>query len=139
MTPRLGVPEPVTRVVRDARFDRLVPAGASLTLHATGAIWAEGPVYLPADDAVVWSDVRANVVRRWDAVTGARDLYRPSDFANGHTLDRDGTVLACEHGPRRVARYERDGSRTTVVESYEGHRRSSAAASSSDSTATAGS
>ena len=71
---------------------------------------------------MIWSDVRGNVVRRWDAATGARDLYRPSDFANGHTLDRDGTVLACEHGPRRVARYETDGSRTTVVDRYVGHR-----------------
>ena len=122
MTSLLGGPEPVRRVVRDARFDRLVPADASITPHVGGAIWAEGPVYVPADDALIWSDVRGNVVRRWDAATGARDLYRPSDFANGHTLDRDGTVLACEHGPRRVARYERDGSRTTVVDRYQGHR-----------------
>ena len=123
MTPWLGVPEPVERVVRDPRFDRLVPAGASITPHADGAIWAEGPVYLPADDAVDLErrpgQRRAPMV---DTASGARDLYRPSDFANGHTLDRDGTVLACEHGPRRVARYETDGSRTTVVDRYEGHR-----------------
>ena len=54
--------------------------------------------------------------------SGVTDLYRPSDFANGHTLDHDGRVLACEHGPRRVARYEADGSRTTMVDRYEGRR-----------------
>jgi len=114
--------EAVTRIVRDPRFERLVPADAELARLADGALWAEGPVYLPNDDAVVWSDVRGNVVRRWTATDGATDLYRPSDFSNGHTLDRDGRVLACEHGPRRVSRYERDGSRTTIVDRYEGRR-----------------
>jgi gluconolactonase len=114
--------QPVTRVVRDPRFERLVPASARIDALADGALWAEGPVYLPDEDAVVWSDVRGNVVRRWAEATGARDLYRPSDFANGHTLDHDGRVLACEHGPRRVARYERDGSRTTVVDRHLGRR-----------------
>jgi gluconolactonase len=113
---------PVERVVRDARFERLVPADSELRWLAGGALWAEGPVYVPADDSVVWSDVRGNVVHRWSASEGATDLYRPSDFANGHTLDHDGRILACEHGPRRVARYERDGSRTTVVDRYGGKR-----------------
>ena len=114
--------ETETRIVRDQRFDRLVPADAEIIKLADGAIWAEGPVYLPDEDAVVWSDVRRNLVRRWSAADGARDLYRPSDFSNGHTLDHDGRVLACEHGLRRVSRYERDGSRTTVVDRYQGKR-----------------
>jgi gluconolactonase len=108
--------------VRDPRFERLVRADAELVRLADGALWAEGPVYLPDDDAVVWSDVRGNVVQRWSAADGATDLYRPSDFANGHTLDHDGSILACEHGRRRIARYGRDGSRTTVVERYRGAR-----------------
>ncbi len=112
----------VPRVVHDPRFERLVPAGAELVALAGGAIWAEGPVYVPDQDAVLWSDVRSNVVRRWSTADGEGEEYRPSDFANGHTLDREGLVLACEQGPRRVARYERDGSRTTVVDRYEGRR-----------------
>ena len=112
----------VVRVVRDPRFERLVPADAVLVRLADGAIWAEGPVYLPDDDAVVWSDVRGNVVRRWSAADGVSELCQPSDFANGHTLDHDGTILACEHGSRRIARYEPDGSRTTVVDRYRGAR-----------------
>jgi gluconolactonase len=113
---------PVERVVRDPRFDALVPADAVVSWLADGAIWAEGPVYLPEDDAVVWSDVRGNVVRRWSEADGSTDLIRPSDFANGHTLDHDGRILACEHGPRRVSRYELDGSRTTIVDRFEGKR-----------------
>jgi gluconolactonase len=113
---------PVERVVRDPRFEALVPADAVLTWLADGAIWAEGPVYLPDDDAVVWSDVRGNVVRRWSEGDGSTELFRPSDFANGHTLDHDGRILACEHGPRRVSRYEPDGTRTTIVDRFKGKR-----------------
>lgn len=114
--------QPVDRVVRDPRFEQLVPAASELVWLADGAEWAEGPVYVPTDDAIVWSDVRRNVVHRWSAADGATDLHRPSDFANGHTLDHGGRILACEHGPRRVARYEADGSRTTIVDRYQGKR-----------------
>ena len=114
--------QPFDRVVFDERFESLVPADARLEYLAGGAVWAEGPVYLPDEDAVVWSDVRSDRVRRWTASGGDATLYSPGDFANGHTLDRDGHVLACEHGLRRIARYESDGTRTTVVDRYEGHR-----------------
>ena len=114
---------PVTRIVRDARFERLVPETASLERLADGFVWAEGPVWLPDDGALVWSDIPNNRVLRWWAADGrVEELYRPADFANGHTLDHDGRILACEHGTRRVARYERDASRTTVVDRYEGKR-----------------
>jgi gluconolactonase len=122
MSRRLGVSLRVTRVVFDPRFDHLVPDGTAITPHADGAIWAEGPVYVPDEDAVLWSDVRRNLVRRWSDADGDSVLFQPSDFANGHTLDHDGTVLACEHGTRRVARYERDGSRTTIVDRFGGGR-----------------
>jgi gluconolactonase len=118
MTLRLGVSVPVTRVAFDSRFDRLVPEGTPITPHADGAIWAEGPVYIPDEDAVLWSDVRSNAVRRWSDADGDSIVFQPSDFANGHTLDHDGTVLACEHGRRRVSRYERDGTRSTVVDRF---------------------
>ncbi len=114
--------QPVNRIVFDRRFEQLVPPGAHLERLADGARWAEGPVYVPDEDAVVWSDVRGDRVHRWSATSGDRDLYAPGDFANGHTLDHDGRVLACEHGRRRIARYEADGSRTTVVDAHHGHR-----------------
>ena len=111
------------RVVNDPRFERLVPSGARLERLADGFIWAEGPVWLPRDRTLLWSDIPNNRVLRWSAADGTvTDFLRPSDFANGHTLDQDGRVLACEHGTRRVSRYEPDGSRTTIVDRYEGKR-----------------
>jgi len=114
--------QPVNRVVFDERFESLLPAGARIEHLAGGAIWAAGPVYLPGHDAVIWSDVRSDRVHRWTAPGGDVTLYSPGDFANGHTLDRDGHVLACEHGLRRIARYESDGTRSTVIDQYEGRR-----------------
>ena len=49
-------PRPVERVVRDPRFEHLVPAAAELVWLAGGGLWAEGPVYVPRDDAVIWSE-----------------------------------------------------------------------------------
>jgi gluconolactonase len=110
------------RLATDLGFERLVP-DLRLERIADGFVWAEGPVWLPDANALLWSDIPNNRVLRWTAADGSvREEYRPSDFANGHTLDHDGRVLACEHGTRRVARYERDGSRTTIVDRYQGRR-----------------
>ena len=60
-------PRPVERVVGDPRFERLVPADTELVALAGDGLWAEGPVYVPSEDALIWSDVRRNVVHRWSA------------------------------------------------------------------------
>ena len=105
--------ELVTRIVYDERFERLVPADARLDRLAGGAIWAEGPVYLPDEDAVVWSDVRSDRVLRWSDADGVSELYAPGDFANGHTLDLDGrswpasTARGASPATRRTARARR--------------------------------
>ena len=107
----------------DPRFARLVPADAPLRRLADGFVWAEGPFVAARRGRAPMErhpeQPRAPMVSADDRID---EFLRPSDFANGHTLDRDGTVLACEHGTRRVARYERDGRRTTVVDRYRGAR-----------------
>jgi gluconolactonase len=100
----------------------LVPQGARLERLATGGIWSEGPVYLPGEDALLWSDVRANHMRRWSRRDGASVWRDPSDHTNGNTLDREGRVLHCCHGARAVLRTEPDGTLITVVDRYEGKR-----------------
>jgi gluconolactonase len=104
------------------RFETLVPREAQLTRIMTGAAWAEGPVWLPADGSVLWSDIPNDRVLRW-APDGSSGVFRDHvDFQNGHTLDRDGSVLACEHGGRRIVRLAADGGATTVVDRFEGRR-----------------
>jgi len=106
----------------DERCHALVPEGATLEKLGTGALWAEGPVYLPAADAVLWSDIPNNRMLRWSANDGLTVWRAPSNFVNGNTLDSDGNVVHCSHGARAILRTEHDGSVTTLVDRYMGMR-----------------
>jgi len=97
----------------DSRFERLYD----------GCRWAEGPVYVPAGRYLVWSDIPNERMLRWDEMTGNVGLFRsPSGFANGNTLDRQGRLVTCEHGNRRVTRTEHDGTITVIADRFEGKR-----------------
>jgi gluconolactonase len=109
-------------VVEDDAFTALLRRGAVLHRLATGAYWSEGPVWLPDDGSVLWSDIHNDRVLRWHAEDGVSTFLQPAEFQNGHILDRDGSVLACSHGHRRVERLGRDGSLTPVVERWQGRR-----------------
>lgn len=109
--------------VLDPRFARCAPGNVHLEQLATGCRWSEGPVYLPAGRYLLWSDIPNNRVMRWDETDGSVSVFQsPSGHANGHTLDRQGRVIACEHSGRCVSRIEHDGSRT-VLASHSGGRR----------------
>jgi gluconolactonase len=85
--------------------------------------WAEGPVWLGDQRALVWSDVPGDTMWRWDEQSGAVSVFRkPSGFANGNTRDRQGRLVTCEHGGRRVSRTELDGRVTTLVDSFQSKR-----------------
>lgn len=85
--------------------------------------WAEGPLYLPAWRQVIWSDIPNDRMLRWDEPTGTIGVFRsPAGHSNGNTLDREGRLISCEQGNRRVTRTEHDGSVTVLAERYEGKR-----------------
>ncbi|MET8685566.1 SMP-30/gluconolactonase/LRE family protein [Streptomyces sp. NPDC004732] len=91
-------------------------------LHG-GCRWAEGPLYLPAWRQLVWSDIPNDRLLRWDEATGAVSVFRsPAGHINGNTLDREGRLISCEQGNRRVTRTEPDGRITVLAERYEGKR-----------------
>ena len=90
---------------------------------ATGCRWAEGPVYFGDGRCLLWSDIPNNRILKWEEETGAVSIYRkPSNFANGHTRDRQGRLVGCSHGGRCVTRTEYDGSVTVLVDSFDGKR-----------------
>lgn len=87
-----------------------------------GTIWAEGPVWIPATQTVRWSDIPNNRILEFHAETGQTREYATSvEFTNGRTLDRDGSVVQCSHGRRRVER-DHDGVVAPLVDSFGGHR-----------------
>ena len=106
----------------NARFERLVDSNAPLRLLAGGCEWAEGPVWLPGEEALVWSDIPNDRMLRWSAAEGVTLFRQPSNYANGNTLDREGRIVTCEHITNRVSRTEIDGTVTSLVERYEGRR-----------------
>ena len=103
--------------------------GACLIGHArverlwTGARWCEGPAWFAAGRYLLFSDIPNNRILRWDDTSGAVSTFRqPSHNANGHTVDRQGRLVSCEHLSRRVTRTEHDGSVTVIADRVDGRR-----------------
>jgi gluconolactonase len=91
-------------------------------LHG-GCRWAEGPLYLPAWRQLIWSDIPNDRMLRWDEMTGAVGVFRsPAGHSNGNTLDREGRLVSCEQGNRRVTRTEYDGTVTVLADRFDGRR-----------------
>jgi gluconolactonase len=107
----------------DPRFMRyMIPVCTLETLH-TGMRWAEGPVYFADGRYLVLSDIPNNRMLRWEEETGQVSVFRyPSGFSNGNTRDRQGRLVSCEHGNRRVTRTEPDGTITVLADRVGGKR-----------------
>jgi len=110
-------------VILDPRFGPLINPTAHLDKLWTGSRWAEGPAYLPAMRQLIWSDIPNDRMLRYDEASGHVAVFRqPAGFANGNTIDRQGRLVTCEHGGRRVSRTEHDGSITTIADAWRGKR-----------------
>ena len=120
--PATRYPDPAVQSL-DPRFDKYRLPLASVERLATGFRWAEGPVWFGDGRYLLWSDIPNNRIMRWDEATGQTGEFRkPSNFANGHTRDRQGRLVSCEHGARRITRTEYDGTVTVLADSFEGKR-----------------
>ncbi len=109
--------------VLDERFRSCIKSQARLDHLYEGCRWAEGPAYFPAGRYLVWSDIPNDRILRWDETTSAVGPFRqPAGYTNGHTVDRAGRLVSCEHGNRRVTRTEHDGSITVIADRFEGKR-----------------
>ena len=120
--PAARYPDPAIEVL-DPRFERLRLKSASVERLATGTRWGEGPVWFGDLRTLVWSDIPNDRMLRWDEESGAVGVFRkPSGYANGNTRDRQGRLVTCEHGARRVTRTEHDGTLTVIAERFQGKR-----------------
>ena len=118
----------------DPRLDDLVAADAAIERVADGFQFIEGPVWVgdASDGHLLFSDIPADTVYRWSEADGTSVFLNPvflpeletggQGGSNGLTLDLEGRVVLCEHGNRRLARIEADGSRITLADRYEGRR-----------------
>jgi gluconolactonase len=118
----------------DPRLDPIVPTNAELEIVADGFTWAEGPVWDHKGNYLLFSDVPNNRIIKWKAGERASIFLEPSGYSgsqpftgrepgsNGLTFDSEGRLVFCQHGDRRISRLEKNGTRTTLVDNYQGKR-----------------
>jgi len=118
----------------DPALDELVDVSASIEKIAGGHEITEGPIYRP-EGYLLFSDIPRNTIYKWTPGSGESVFRKPSGYdgtdtpapghivgSNGLTIDRQGRLVICEHGNRRVTRLEPDGSLTVLADRYEGKR-----------------
>ena len=111
----------------DLRSSLLVD-DAALVQVATGATWAEGPVWIPGRRAVRFSDIHNDRILEFSEETGELTVFSaPAEYTNGRTLDLAGNVVECSHGRRAVQRDTAVGpgeapAPTTLVDHLGPHR-----------------
>ncbi len=121
-------PEPVQYpdpdiIALDPRFRRYIVGNTVIKRLHIGTLWAEGPAWNGVGRYLVWSDIPNNVQMRWIEEDGRVTVFRnPSGYSNGNTFDYEGRQLSCEHGGRRVVRYEPNGTVTVIAEKFQGKR-----------------
>jgi gluconolactonase len=117
----------------DPRLDQLVPRDARVERVAEGFDWSEGPVWDRKGGFLLFSDVPRNTVLRWQEGKGVSVFLKPSGYtektsgggeqgSNGLIMDSQGRLILCQHGDRRIARLESDGSFKTLADRYMGKR-----------------
>ncbi len=117
----------------DPALDTLVDSAARVETVCEGFVWSEGPLW--KDGALFFSDVPANILYRWrpgskhaevflelsGGIAANPDFVEPG--SNGLALDREGRLLLCQHGARRVVRLEDDKrTQTVLADRFEGRR-----------------
>ncbi len=115
-------PEPDV-VAIDKRFKKYYLGNSPIQrlYHSDKMLWAEGPAWNGVGRYLLWSDIPNNVQMRWLEEDGHVSTFRnPAGNSNGNTFDWMGRQIACEHGPRRVVRYEYDGSVTVLADKFGG-------------------
>jgi gluconolactonase len=109
--------------VFDPRFGRLINGNAHVERLFTGCKWAEGPAWFGGGRYLIWSDIPNNRMLRYDEADGHVSVFRsPAGNSNGNSVDRQGRLVSCEHGNRRVSRTEHDGTVITLADRWRGKR-----------------
>ena len=117
--PSQRYPDSAVQII-DQSFARYRLNLAAVERIAHGFRWSEGPVWFGDGRYLLWSDIPNNRIMKWEEETGAVSIFRrPSNFANGNTRDRQGRLVTCEHGGRRVTRTEYDGTISVIADGFE--------------------
>jgi len=118
--PSQRYPDPRIEVLHPS-FARYRIFSSTVEMLSTGMRWGEGPVWFGDGRYLLVSDIPNNRVMRYDEANGGWGVFRaPSNFSNGMARDRQGRLLSCEHGGRRITRTEYDGRITVLADLFDG-------------------
>ena len=101
--------------------ESLVATDAKVIKLASGMKFTEGPVWLPAEKKLVFSDIPSSKLMQWSEKDGL-STFRKSENANGNILDLQGRIISCQHGARNLIRIEADGGTTVLANKFDGKR-----------------
>ncbi len=109
-------------IALDARFNKYKLGNTPILRLHVGTMWSEGPAWNGVGRYLLWSDIPNDRQLRWIEDDGGRvSVFRqPSGNSNGNTFDAMGRQISCEHGNRRVVRYEHNGSLTVLADKFDG-------------------
>lgn len=107
--------------IEDPMAEKIVDPAAKIEKLAGDMKFLEGPVWIPAKKALVFSDIPNSVLMIWTQADGVKE-YRKTEASNGNTLDAEGNILSCQHSGRNVVREAKDGSISVVVDSHDGKK-----------------
>jgi gluconolactonase len=119
-------------------IDQLIPRDAKMEVIGEGYDWCEGPVWVKSGNFLLFSDIPKNSIMRWDEKSGSRLYLKPAGYtgkdprggesgSNGLVLDKQGRLILCQHGDRRVARLDSPWDKpqakyVTLADTFEGKR-----------------
>jgi len=106
--------------VRSEKLMQLVDENVEIEQLGTGFTFTEGPVWHPREEYLLFSDMPADIRRRWTPDGTVVEVMNPSNKCNGMTYDADLNLLVCEHSTSSVVRERPDGTRETLATHYEG-------------------
>lgn len=101
--------------------DTVVAEGAEVQTLATGMGFTEGPVWVPQQQNLVFSDIPNGKLMQWSADKGL-SIFRNSEKSNGNILDLDGNLISCQHAARNVVRWSNDGLASVLADRFENQR-----------------
>src|ERR1700723_611610 len=110
----------MTHATLRPEFEELIDPYAPVGQVGTGFTFTEGPIWHPVDHYLLFSDMPADVRRRWDAARGVAEVRRPSNKCNGMTYDADLNLIVCEHATSSLVRERPDGRREILASHFEG-------------------
>jgi gluconolactonase len=98
-------------------LDSIIPSGELPEIIASGYEWTEGPLWLPEQNILIFSDIPSNSIYQWSEKEGTKLYLKPSGYtdtlkrggeagSNGLLLDSQGRLVLCQHGDRRIARMD---------------------------------